>query len=193
MAQGKKYNDDIKERAFALLALNNNARYVAEALKIPYTTVATWKTQFIKDSKKLKETEELSDEVTKSTTNSETMDFVRLRQKKREEFIHKSWELIDDATDLIRRRLERAVNSEDIIDEIVNEICELDYKELTDKQRKALYNKISAIKVDNVKELAVVLGTLYDKQALASKDPTAIVGGTVTIESIVQKLEGDEY
>jgi len=30
MAKGQKYNDDIKEKAYALLAFNNNVSFVAE-------------------------------------------------------------------------------------------------------------------------------------------------------------------
>ena len=46
MAQGKKYNDDVKERAFALLACNNSVAYVAKELDLPYSTVKTWEKNF---------------------------------------------------------------------------------------------------------------------------------------------------
>nr|DAI27434.1 MAG TPA: hypothetical protein [Caudoviricetes sp.] len=41
---------------------------------------------------------------------------------------------------------------------------------------------MSAIKIESVKELAVVLGTLYDKQALANKEATAIVEGNIAVK-----------
>ena len=69
-----------------------------------------------------------------------------------------------------------------MIDELLDEILQLDHKDLTEPQRKALYSRIAAIKIENVKELAVVLGTLYDKQALANKEATSIVDNNVTIK-----------
>ena len=50
MAKGKKYNDDIKEKAYALLACNNNAQVVADELAIPYTTVKTEEKKWVKEA-----------------------------------------------------------------------------------------------------------------------------------------------
>ena len=47
---------------------------------------------------------------------------------------------------------------------------------------RSLYSKISAIKIENVRELSTVLGTLYDKQALANKEATAIVEGDIKVK-----------
>lgn len=185
MAQGKKYNDDLKERAFALLACNNSVAYVAKELDLPYSTVKTWEKKFLAQSEELarqeKERDDGSpnDEVTKS---NDELDLARLRKKKKEEFVEDSWRLVSKTATLIERRLDRAIGSEDVIDELLDEILSLDHKELTDAQRKSLYAKISAIKIENVRELAVVLGTLYDKQALANKEPTTIVDGDVVVK-----------
>lgn len=185
MAQGKKYNDDLKERAFALLACNNSVAYVAKVLDLPYSTVKTWEKKFLARSEELarqeKERDDGSpnDEVTKS---SDELDLAKLRKKKKEEFVENAWGLISKCETLIERRLNRAIGSEDVIDELLDEILQLDHKELTEPQRKALYSRIAAIKIENVKELAVVLGTLYDKQALANKEATSIVDNNVTIK-----------
>ncbi|HRF69869.1 MAG TPA: helix-turn-helix domain-containing protein [Candidatus Pelethenecus sp.] len=177
MAQGKKYNDDVKEKAFALLACNNNTQAVAEELGIPYTTVKTWEKKWINNgAHKQEETPE------KPITKHGEDNLVELRNKKKEEFVENAWELIGKVRTLLERRLDRAILSENIIDEIVEEITKLDSKQLTDSQRKALYSKISAIKIENVKELATVLGTLYDKQALANKEATAIVEGDIKVK-----------
>lgn len=162
MAKGKKYNDDIKEKAFALLAVNNSVSYVAEQLGLPRSTVKSWKEAY--DKKAIEGGEDT---------------IAKLRQKKKEEFVEGAWNLIGKVQTLLERRLGRAIESEDVIDELVDEILALDHKDLTDTQRKALYSKIMAIKVESVKELSVVLGTLYDKQALANKEATAIVDGNI--------------
>lgn len=196
MAKGKKYNDDIKEKAFALLACNNNAQVVADKLGLPYTTVKTWEKNWIRQAQErearqraLQEMPQGEDEagnaptkpVTKST-RFEDESLIELRKKKKEEFVEDAWGLIGKIRSLLERRLDRALDSENVLDELVEEITKLDHKQLTDSQRKALYCKMSAIKIESVKELAVVLGTLYDKQALANKEATTIVEGNIAVK-----------
>lgn len=198
MAKGKKYNDDIKEKAFALLACNNNAQVVADKLGLPYTTVKTWEKNWIRQAQErearqraLQGTPQGADNaeaegaptnpVTKST-KFEDESLIELRKKKKAEFVDDAWGLIGKIRTLLERRLDRALDSEDVLDELVEEITQLDHKQLTDSQRKALYLKMSSIKIESVKELAVVLGTLYDKQALANKEATAIVEGNIAVK-----------
>ena len=94
MAQGKKYNDDLKERAFALLVCNNSVAYVAKELDLPYSTVKTWEKKFLAQSEELarqeKERDDGSpnDEVTKS---NDELDLAKLRKKKKEEFVESAW------------------------------------------------------------------------------------------------------
>lgn len=198
MAKGKKYNDDIKEKAFALLACNNNAQVVADKLGLPYTTVKTWEKNWIRQAQErearqraLQETPQGADnaEVEGAPTNPVTKlkkfedeSLIELRKKKKAEFVDDAWGLIGKIRTLLERRLDRALDSEDVLDELVEEITQLDHKQLTDSQRKALYLKMSSIKIESVKELAVVLGTLYDKQALANKEATAIVEGNIAVK-----------
>lgn len=174
MSRGKKYSDEIKEKAFAMLVVNNNSAEVARTLGIPRNTLHVW----------VKERDNKAVEQNKPTIE-------QLRTNKKKEFADKAWKSINKIQTLLERRLERAVQSEDKIDELLLEILELDGKDLSKDQRKALYQKISSIKVESVKELAVVLGTLYDKQALANNESTQNISGT--IESVIKQIEGDEY
>lgn len=176
MAQGKKYNDDIKEKAYALLACNNNAQVVADELGIPYTTVKTWEKKWVKQAQG--QAEATGEAVTKHDEDN----IIELRKKKKAEFVEDAWGLIGKIRTLLERRIDRALDSEDKLDELVEEITKLDNKQLTDAQRKALYSKMHSIKIESTKELAVVLGTLYDKQALANKEATAIVGGNISFK-----------
>ncbi len=196
MAKGKKYNDDIKEKAFALLACNNNAQVVADKLGLPYTTVKTWEKNWIRQAQEREARQRTLQEMPKSeddtegastkpvtkSTRFEDESLIELRKKKKEEFVEDAWGLIGKIRSLLERRLDRALDSENVLDELVEEITKLDHKQLTDSQRKALYCKMSAIKIESVKELAVVLGTLYDKQALANKEATAIVEGNIAVK-----------
>lgn len=181
MAQGKKYNDDIKEKAFALLACNNNAMDVAKQLGIKYTTIKTWEKKYLEQSRELAEKRASGDdyEVTKSGNE---FDLERLRNENKKRFVNDAWRLIDKTKTLLERRLDRAIESEDELDELVEEICKLDHKDLSNEQRKSLYAKVKSLKLEQAKELAVVLGTLYDKQALANKEATAIVEGDITVK-----------
>lgn len=165
MAKGQKYNDDIKEKAIALLTVNNSVSYVARELGLPRSTVKSWKEAFDKEAEKSGED-----------------NIAKLRQKKKEDFIKGAWGLIDLAQGVLEKRLKRARDNEESLDELVDEISKLDYKTLTSQQRQALYMKLAKIKVDDVKSLATVLGTLYDKQALANKEATAIVEGSITVK-----------
>lgn len=164
MARGQKHNDDIKEKARALLVADNNVSRVAKALGIPRSTIKSWKESFERESEQ------------------GTDDFAELRHKKKESFVNNAWDIIKQSQTLLARRLNRAIESENEIDALVEEITKLDHKQLTDTQRKALYSRITAIKVESVKEIAVVLGTLYDKQALAANEATQNVGGSVVMK-----------
>lgn len=165
MAKGQKYNDDIKEKAIALLTVNNSVSFVARELGLPRSTVKSWKEAFDKEA------EESGED-----------NIAKLRQKKKEDFINDAWKLIDLSKGVLEKRLTRAMDNEEALDELVEEISKLDYKTLTSQQRQALYMKLAKIKVDDVKSLATVLGTLYDKQALANKEATAIVEGSITVK-----------
>ncbi len=167
MAQGKKYNDDIKEKAFALLACNNNAMDVAKQLGIKYTTIKTWEKKYLEKSKELAEKRAKGGDSYEVTKSESEFDLERLRNENKKKFVDDAWRLIDKTKTLLERRLDRAIESEDELDKLVEEISRLDNKEL---------------KLEQAKELAVVLGTLYDKQALANKEATAIVEGNVTIK-----------
>lgn len=165
MAKGQKYNDDIREKAIALLTVNNSVSFVARELGLPRSTVKSWKEAFDKEA------EESGED-----------NIAKLRQKKKEDFINDAWKLIDLSKGVLEKRLTRAMDNEEALDELVEEISKLDYKTLTSQQRQALYMKLAKIKVEDVKSLATVLGTLYDKQALANKEATAIVEGSITVK-----------
>ena len=165
MAKGQKYNDDIREKAIALLTVNNSVSFVARELGLPRSTVKSWKEAFDKEA------EESGED-----------NIAKLRQKKKDDFINDAWKLIDLSKGVLEKRLTRAMDNEEALDELVEEISKLDYKTLTSQQRQALYMKLAKIKVDDVKSLATVLGTLYDKQALANKEATAIVEGSITVK-----------
>ena len=159
MAKGKKYNDDIKEQALALLSVNNNVGEVAKQLGLPYSTVYQWlHTPNEKDSEKIE----------------------KLRNENKEKFIKQSWDIIGKAQKLIDKRMNRAIEFENEIDALIDRIAIDD--SLTDAEIKSIITKIKKLKLESATELSTVIGTLYDKQALANKEATSIVDGNIGIK-----------
>lgn len=155
---------------------------VAKQLGLKYTTVKTWEKKYLEQSKELAEKRARGGDNYEVTKSESEFDLERLRNENKKKFVNDAWRLIDKTKTLLERRLDRAIESEDELDRLVEEICRLDNKDLTNEQRKALYSRIKSLKLEQAKELAVVLGTLYDKQALANKEATAIVEGNITVK-----------
>lgn len=155
MARGQKQpNNADKERARALL-MTDTVASVARQLGRPWSTIKDWKKEFERDDS-----------------------FVELRDERKKRFVNDAWDLIDMSRKIIARRLERALDGEDVLDELCDEIMQ----DVTPEKRKAIRDKFTALKIENVKDIAVVLGTIYDKQALANKEPTNILDGEVSVK-----------
>lgn len=171
VARGKKYDLASKEKALAFMAASNNLEETSRQLNIPVTTLHTWK----------KEAETKSQE------------FVELRNKRKQEFIEDAWNLITKSKQLLLKKLTRALESEDALNELLYEFETLNNKDISQEQRRAMYKKFANLKLEDIGKITTVLGTLYDKQALASEEATSIIKGTITLEDYVKKVEGDEF
>lgn len=210
MARGKKYSDEIKERAFALLATSNNTQAVADALGLPYNTVKTWEKKFLSgefvkprsenagaQARELKagsevqfvsnevyeDNNEVSDEAIRDGLEPATLN--ELRNQKKAEFVNRAWGMLERTQILLERRIVRAEQNEAAIDKIVKLIEQKGATDgLNQTERNALYRELSELKLESAKSLAVLLGTLYDKQALAAKEPTVNVGGAIKFEDL---------
>ena len=90
-------------------------------------------------------------------------DFGDIRKKRKEKFINNCWNIIDKTISLLERKIQE----------------ELDKEEDCNKAR--------------VSELTTALGTLYDKQALASNEATQNITGSLTVEALIDKVKGEEY
>lgn len=126
--RGKKYDDEIKEKALAMLATECDMDKVSKTLQIPRTTLNGWKAEAI--------------------INGE--DFVRIRQEKKAEFINKAWEIIDLATQQVKKSMHEAGPG----------------------------------------EAARVAGIYFDKQALASGEPTQNIKAHVDMD--IDRMSDDE-
>ena len=185
--RGQKHNDQTREKAFALLASGESVAATAKALGLKYSTVKTWEKSWKADSSKLAGPTQTgagaaAGEAEKSHAQSDgvedsdegkggelTLD--ELRAKKKRDFVDNSWAIIEGAQAILKRRVERAIHKEDVIDEIISIVEDSD---LTEEARKGLLRKLSAVRLDDIRALSSILATCYDKQALAAGDPTVI-------------------
>lgn len=164
MASGKKYNDDVMEKAYALFDTNNNISYISRRLGVPESTLRGWKRKYDRESER-------------------DPTLARLRAQYKADFVKSAWRTINMTQALLERRLRRAVENESLIDGLLSFAAESTASErLSDKRRQELLSKISALQCEDLGRLVTVLGTLYDKQALASREETEIVGGNVRVE-----------
>ncbi len=152
------YGDRERELAYALYAVSGNVSQVADKLGIPRSTVGEWLKKYSPDA------------------------LEEIRRAHKEVFISEAWAMIGDAQTILSRRLNRAINSEDAIDELIRIVEERPDEELSDDVKKNLIKRLKAISCEDISKVATVMGTLYDKSALASKEATAIIGGTVKFE-----------
>lgn len=153
MARGQKYNDDIKEKAFAMRATNNSFSSIARELGVPRSTIMTW---FANRSDAEEEQQE------------------ELRQQNKDKFVTEAWETIHAGIAILSRRFKRASESEQEMDRLLAEFSNC-ADELNENQIKALLKRFQELQIVDVGKIAVVLGTLYDKQALIAKEATARV------------------
>ena len=152
--RGQKYDKATKERAIALFETTDNVTAIAKKIKVPVETVRGWKRKYNEKCEKDPE-------------------FVKARALKKEQMVRDAWRGIELSVKLILRRLERALEEEQGIDELLNMVDEVCREEnMTYLQKEAIKRKIATLKCEDPAKLATVLGTLYDKQALASGDST---------------------
>lgn len=157
--QGQKYDPKVKEEIRGRLALGESITAISNNTKVSRTAIYAWKREWDKE-----EPDPLHDE---------------LLSQKKAEFIKQCWSNIELCNTLIERRLRRAAENEEQLNKILDEL--LSQEGMTDTRRKALLSQFASLKMENPRDTAVILGTIYDKQALANKEPTEIVDGEVKV------------
>ena len=161
--KGKKYDPEVKERALALLAVNDSVSKVARELNLPWSTVDCWKKEALKDA-------------------DGNDGFVKLREQKKEEFIEGAWDIVMRSQRLITRRLDRAEKEEAELDRLLDEVECMSDEDISDAQRRVLVKRIMDLKLDDIGKLGTVMGTMFDKHSLALNQPTVVHGGEVAVK-----------
>lgn len=153
MARGKKTDYDTIFNVMTSWFTTHNYEETARQLNMPSATV--------KDIVK---------------ANQDKEEFLELRRKKQDEFADKASEIIDKGLILLKRRMNRAIEEEETLDELIGEIECMDDDDMSYQQKIATINKIKSLQLHNLKDLTTAIGTLYDKRALSKGEMTQNVG-----------------
>jgi hypothetical protein len=105
--------------------------------------------------------------------NREKPEFAKLCEEKRDEFVEKADKIIYKATELLERRLDTALESQDELEDMIQEIWDAGDNEIKGAKKKAMINKLSRLQLNALNEITTALGTMYDKRALAKGEPTS--------------------
>ena len=156
MPRGKKTDNETIYKIMISMFSTNNFNETARQLNIPAKTVET---------------------IYKK--NIEKEEFTKLRVQKNDEFTEKATRIIEKATTLLERRIDTALEQQNELDKILDDVMDLEDKDANYNRKKALANKIDALRLNRLSELTTAVGTLYDKRALSQGEST--VNNTITI------------
>ena len=147
VARGKKTDIETITKIFISFAQTGNYAETAKNLDLPYNTVKGV-----------------------INKNKDKKEFAKLLDKKKEEFTVAADALIDKGLMLIKRRLDRALDKESELDEIIDEISSND--ELSEKTKQSLTQTIRNLQLTRLTDITTMIGVLYDKRALAKGELT---------------------
>lgn len=147
--RGKKTDKETIYKVMISMFSTDNFSETARQLEMPITTV---------------------EKIYKANKDKE--EFVKLCNEKKEEFAQTATRIINKATNLMEKRIDLADKHEDELEELIEEIWAIDKKEMNEAKKKALVSKIAGMQLYSLKELAVAVGTMYDKRALAKGEST---------------------
>ena len=147
--RGKKTAPDVIYQVMALWFTNYNMRETSRTLGVPLTTV-----------------KEIVDK------NKNKPEFEELRTQTEKAFAQKTTEIIEKGLLILNKRLNRAIEHEEDLDELIDDIWDIDEDEMSYKEKDKLVNKIKTLQLHNIKDITTAIGTLYDKRALSRGETT---------------------
>lgn len=165
MPRGKKTDNETIYKIMISMFSTNNFNETARQLDIPVKTV----------EKIYKE-------------NKDKEEFTKLCIEKKEEFAENATRIINKASKLLEKRLDTALNSQDELEKIIDQVWQMDKKDFNETQKRAIVTKIGKMQLNNLSEITTAIGTLYDKRALAKGDPTVNTDINIKMDKKVEEL-----
>ena len=151
--RGKKTSPEDIYKIMALWFTNYNLRETARIMDMPLSTV-----------KGIVDEHKNADE------------FAELRTQTEKAFAQKTTEIIEKGLIILNKRLNRAIEHEEDLDDLIEEIWDIDDDEMSYKEKDKIVNKIKTLQLQNIKDITTAIGTLYDKRALSRGEVTQNVG-----------------
>ena len=147
----KQHTDETKELARARVAAGESLSRVARELGIAKSTLHTWLTQADRDGHQ------------------------ESREKRKEKFIDKAWDVIDQALDLSSQKIRLATVSAERFEPLLQQLIELLQKreDVDAGQVRDIIKAVSQVMNIGLTEISTFTGTIYDKQAKANGEEDA--------------------
>lgn len=158
MPRGQKTSPEVVYQIMTSWAITDNYKETARELGMPVNTV-----KGIVERNKNKE------------------EFVKVLTQKKADFAERASDIIDKGMELLEKRFDRALEHEDDLDELIDEIFASDKSEISQDDKMRLVNKIRHLQMQDTRAITTAIGTLYDKRALAKGEVTSkveVVGDT---------------
>lgn len=121
--------------------------------------------------------------------NKNKDEFAELCDEKKKDFADKATAIIDKGLELIDRRLSLALDKQDKLDKLIDEIEVCSDDEMTYQQKISAVNLIRETQIQKIKDITTAIGTLYDKRALAKGESTQNIDFATNSETIGKLLE----
>ena len=184
MAKGQRIGEKQIEVMRAYLAAGSSLSETARKMGLPKSTVATWKKRFEGETAGGHRTEDEQGRTQKGAGArvGEGRTFEELRTFNQERFIEDAGEIVAGAQSLIKYNLEKAFEQREKIDKVIELLAERG-SVLTDKELRKVLQTLLELKTPDIGKLSSVMGTMYDKRALARGEPTENLGGVVKFEN----------
>ena len=147
--RGKKISEEDKHKVIASYCVTGSFSETARVLKMPITTV--------------------KDIIDKNRGNEE---FENLRNETKKMFTDKATAIINKGLEILDKRLTTALDKQDALDELIHQIENSDEEEISYKTKISAINLIQESQIQKIKDISTMIGTLYDKRALAQGDST---------------------
>lgn len=160
-----KDKDRKKEKAYALYATCGNISEVAKTLKISYSTVRGWINE--KPPDKLD----------------------KIRNEKKKEFIESANEFIAKGMRLANNKLDRAIQREEEIDRLIEAVSKSPDDEVPQNIKMAVIKNLKTLQIQDIKSLAISIGTIYDKRDIAETSTAEKDGGGVVLMPKIKDLK----
>lgn len=187
------YNDECKEQAITLMVAGYSLGEVSRKMGIAKSTLSGWRDAHDeaarvwqeKQEKKMGVREDIPNEPNAVFDANRTVEQLRIERKNK--LIEGMWEELELAQSLMTKKLQGAVKGDEELDKLFRMMlkkAEENDNELNVEEIEKAIKKIKRARTVTLRELYTLFSVVYDKQALANKEPTGIFEGTMSVKKL---------